>query len=1308
MSPQQYIRNSFFKTRPVVEELAKAGLDVCWYDGWQKRDAAESLRQFNAIWLMTEHEDECPCPAEAVAAALKDYVNAGGGLVIAHSAGRYPEAPVDAFWKKVMAAFGLEILHEEICDDSTVEKIWNREVFFTDNLADHPVTKGVPGLWLPLRTPHGGGSTYTWGSVAVRTSPEWTAVVSTGAAGKSYRKDPKTNVIDWSAVGTYASGPVPIVNVREFGKGRVVFLAVHKDNCGWMYGIDKWPNLVERGELKGRRSDMLALLGNALRWASVPSMGMKSFLTGYTPVEWKTPPYVRVADFGERWRERMSYPDPKVRPWASAAKGVIGLHSALTDGESSVADFAAEAKRLGLSFIAFADPLDKGSKAKLEQLRRECAAVSDGGFHAFPGVEFTDMNGTDWFIFHDKVEWPMDTYTIDGRTYRVFDGTNVLQRGKYSAQNLYRGGMLNTANLRARGILPVNIPMYNLAVPRVYDGGRLVADNEAAMLQAPVDVTRVAPVSFTRIRRAADLASAAATSVTVADSLAQVEKAFNVSRGQYTVVDLERAHLWVRCGEDVAIRDFAVERIPGTDVMQCVLAVASGAGLAEVKVMDGAKRVLARFDAHGEKEFSRTFSFVFDSQSYAQLIVTDAKGRRAYSFQKWVNHYHAGLNRCSDNNNLLSCNPELYCYLERDDIMIEPAKAFSLPPEHFHFSESRGWGHDEPSRLPTADLVWQWSRIPLKGIDYPSEKANAMPSSLTSFPLVMPNVVTIIDQRQGDWVMTPTRTETRGVFGRCSDPVRLGEGRYWRRRHRVYQFCDRTDKFWRLTQDQVSPEYRGGYAIVEGEIEFTEDVELADGVPLVGERVTNPIGALEVYGKTGAFARGDYYAAVSSSAKWYAFFGLGGSDPLRMREAKIPNGLQATLLAGEARAYRKGERIRYRYATGSFIEHPHDGEYLRWVAGMLDGSRFRHEVRKGRIAGVDGLIDLVATNGEAAVTFGPTWFIQRYPVRIRGLADNGCACYTDGDGIVKPLAFCDGLAYAEIPLEKKQTWWFGNLYLSDNPNLRLTYVPDMPGHPQAELQIHNPTDREIIAKVWSVRHFEVMSVRVPAGSSVSKIVFTVKGARGVDNLRLDFHNRIREGGGYFDFVLLGDSISYNWRYAEMRGRNGNIPMGKAVAERAFRGYSWLNLGIGGDNVQGLTWRCQHGELDGYRTPLINILIGTNNRVASAEEVAKMIGELVKVVRERHPESKILLNAILPRGPGEKDPCDLMAKNNRTNELLKGFCDGEKVVFVDWGMGLLKADGTINGDAYMFDGVHPGEVGYDLWAKTLLKHLRDGR
>jgi len=1077
----------FFKTRPIVRELAKDGLDVCWYDGWQKRQAVESLRQFNAIWLLTEHEDECPYPAKETAAALKAYVEQGGGLVVALSGGRYAEAPVDAYWKEILSVFGAEILHEEVSDMENLASFGKRELFYTDNFENHPVTAGVAGLWLPLRTARQGSGTYTWGSLAVRYTADWQIVASTAATGKSYRKNEKTNVIDWNAVGTYAKGPVPIVAVRQFGKGRVVVLAVHKDNCGWMYGIDKWPNVMDRGELKGRRSDMVRLLSNSLHWASQASVKDAKFLSDYEPVEWKTPPYRRVQDFGEREYEKKLYTERSVIPYKSGSKGVIGLHSSLSDGVSSVAEYAAEAKKLGLGFIVFADPLTALTKERLAKLRSDCAAVSDTTFHAFPGVEFVDMNGTGWFIFHDKVEWPMAEYTIDGRTYRVFDGTNVLQRGKYSGQNLYRGGILTTKNLKKKGVIPVNMPMYNLAMPRVYDEGKLVEDNEAAMLQAPVDVTMLAPVSFTRIRAAKELARAVETSATFVDSNEQLVEAMT-KPGQYMVGGLNKAHVWVQCGREIFIRDFAVERLSGTDLFQCVFSVESEVGIVEAKVVDGAKRVLARFDGKGERIFSRHFVFPFDTQSYAQLIVTDAKGNRAYSAQYWVNHYHAGLNRCGDNNNLLSCNPELYCYMEWDDIMIEPMKAFSLPPTHFHFSESRGWNYEDATRMPCAEMDWKRSRLSLKGIDYPSEEKNMMPSSKCVFTLVQPNVVTIVDQYQGDAVMTPTRSATRGVFGRCSDPIKVSEGRYWKRHQRVYQFCDRTDKFWRLTQDQVSPEYRGGYAMVEGVIEFTEDVELSAGVTLVSEKVTNPNGTIEKYGSAGPLSKGEFYAAISTPEMWYAFFGLGDSDPIVVHEMPIANGLRVSLVVGAAKKYAKGDRIRYRYATGSFIEPPHNGEYLRWFAGMLDGSRFHHEIKRGRLLGIEGIVDLAAQDGVAEATLGPTWFIQRYPVRISGLVDNGSAFWTDGGKIVKPLAFANDRAYAEVALEEGKTWKFMNAFLSEDANLRFCYVPAMPGHSKDRVQILNNTSHPITSKVRDLIRGGEFMVTVPAGDKIDHVL----------------------------------------------------------------------------------------------------------------------------------------------------------------------------------------------------------------------------
>ena len=116
---------------------------------------------------------------------------------------------------------------------------------------------------------------------------------------------------------------------------------------------------------------------------------------------------------------------------------------------------------------------------------------------------------------------------------------------------------------------------------------------------------------------------------------------------------------------------------------------------------------------------------------------------------------------------------------------------------------------------------------------------------------------------------------------------------------------------------------------------------------------------------------------------------------------------------------------------------------------------------------------------------GPQKFLQRYPVRVKGLVDNGTAYFTDGNRVWKPMAFYRGLAYAEVPLEEARTWWFGNLYVADDTNLRMTFIPAMTGHPKSELQVFNPTDGAVNTVVRGMRSGENLKLSVPAGGFVS-------------------------------------------------------------------------------------------------------------------------------------------------------------------------------------------------------------------------------
>ena len=1089
-----YQSNAFFRERPIAGQMIKDGIDLCWYEGWggekgksksekgkSAADAVESLKQFNAIWLITEHEAECPHPAAETAAALKAYVEAGGGLVFCFSAGRYPEAPVDAYWTEVMRTFGAEILHEEIFNPETEVKVdKRRNMFYTSDFSAHPVTAGIPGLWLADRS---GG---TMGSVAVKYSSDWQVVVRGGKGAKSVPKNRRTNAVEAGKAGFY-SHDAPIVAVRQFGRGRIVFIASHKDSCGWMYNIDKWPNYTERGTYQGKVCDMVGLVENALRWASEPSAGDAAFVKHYRPVEPEIPPYRPQPDFGLRELEKPNYP-ANVQPAnrTIGARGLVGVRSSHSDGTSSVAEYVAAAKAAGLNFLVFADPLEHLTAEKLAALRADCAANSSDDFYCCPGVEYVDSSDCVWALWHDKVEFPdPKPFLRDGRYYQMFDGKKILQRNQYGGhQNLYRGVLLNMKRVEDIGNDLINLAYFNAVAPKVHEVDRLVVDNDPYYLKTGHNLHRAATVSYTRVRSAADVMKAAKAAVTCGDDLKAIRTWANAKGGWGGQETGAKAHLQAVYGAGVEIRGFDVVRAQGTDVEHCALRVICPAGVAEVTVHDGNRRVLARFDAKGVKDFATTFDFLHDRQMVLILAAKGMDGSEVVSNSKWLSYYHAGMMRCGDNSNLLSQNPNVMMFLNWDDSLVWPYKKIFTSERHNHVSEHFLWEacHQIPSREPTSGCWGEYSRVRVRGSDYPSEKAG-FPSSHTVSTLNQPNVVSIFDQYLGEFIMDPTRTEKNATYSMCSPVRKLGEGRYWRRHHRVYQFVDRHDGWWKAVYRQEAPGYRGGYTVVEGEIDFMEPCELAAPVDLVRIDARNPAKDVDVYSRgADVFRAGSYHALHASDEAWYGFFGLKGADDLHVNTFKSEGGLRSVLQIGKAgEKFVKGDKLSYRFAVGSFVEPPRGGAYCEWFARMMDGTGFNHGDTP-----VNGIIELGAKDGKAELTAGSTWFIQNYPVRISGLVDNGCAYLTDGGCIWRPIAFSGKNGYAAIPLEERKTWTFQNLFVADNPDLRFTWVPKLPGHDKETLEIFNNTAHDITSRVRDVRTGETFAVTVGAGEKVCR------------------------------------------------------------------------------------------------------------------------------------------------------------------------------------------------------------------------------
>ncbi len=207
---------------------------------------------------------------------------------------------------------------------------------------------------------------------------------------------------------------------------------------------------------------------------------------------------------------------------------------------------------------------------------------------------------------------------------------------------------------------------------------------------------------------------------------------------------------------------------------------------------------------------------------------------------------------------------------------------------------------------------------------------------------------------------------------------------------------------------------------------------------------------------------------------------------------------------------------------------------------------------------------------------------------------------------------------------------------------------------------------------------------------------------------LNRHNsrisRIRKNESkHYDIVFVGDSITHNWE----RDREKRAVYGQQVWDEEFGGMSVLNCGFGGDRVETVHWRMANGELDGYTADNFCVLIGTNNRQNTSEEISRGIKALVKTIESKHPESRIVLMTILPRDDihPPKVTEEIIARVRGTNSLIEAWAkDDPQIVILNLDPFFLNADGSVKSELFN-DGLHPNPAGYRIWARELKKVMK---
>ena len=177
-------------------------------------------------------------------------------------------------------------------------------------------------------------------------------------------------------------------------------------------------------------------------------------------------------------------------------------------------------------------------------------------------------------------------------------------------------------------------------------------------------------------------------------------------------------------------------------------------------------------------------------------------------------------------------------------------------------------------------------------------------------------------------------------------------------------------------------------------------------------------------------------------------------------------------------------------------------------------------------------------------------------------------------------------------------------------------------------------------------------------------------------------------GGH-ELVFIGDSITQGWEQA-----------GRAYWEAFYGHRKALNLGYSGDKTEHVLWRLLNGELEALRPKVFVLMIGTNNTgsgLRPAEQTTDGIRLVLDLLRDRSPDSEILLLPVFPREQQPEHPRRRL--NEAINNRIKTFSADAKIHWLDVSAAFLDEAGVLSAEV-MPDYLHPNQNGYRIWAEAI--------
>jgi len=355
----------------------------------------EKARQYNVIMLsglgaanadmtLAGHNRE-------TLATLRRFLEAGGGILFFPEFGQIVahKPPQDEFLKPL----GLTPLFDEQVFDSDSampdSALYPMPYALAGQVFPSPVTAGVKNLWYPVPTGRPGAQLHTIPFVA---DGSWTVAVK-GAKSSHTKRGPLQEAC--TEPGSYAS-EVPLVAVREVGKGRIVYIASVIQYLYSSAAVHSLGSVALDKGLRGVPSDGYRLVENALTWLAEPSLaqgepggaaGNPALLRNPSlpdPAAPPTPPF----DWSGPASFRASHP---------ASVGSIGARTTFSSGKADPGQWVEAAKAQGLDYLVFLEEFASLTAEEFEALREECRRLTTSEFTAIPGFTIDDEVGHHYF-----------------------------------------------------------------------------------------------------------------------------------------------------------------------------------------------------------------------------------------------------------------------------------------------------------------------------------------------------------------------------------------------------------------------------------------------------------------------------------------------------------------------------------------------------------------------------------------------------------------------------------------------------------------------------------------------------------------------------------------------------------------------------------------------------------------------------------------------------------------------------------------------------------------------------------------------